>query len=278
MGVPDGQRWLSSLPRIAAELCEAWQLSDLHPVAGGTPACMFSAVRGDALPVTLKISPPSHPIAAEALALGVWRGDAAPRLLAADPLVHAVLVERMTPGPAPASLTAEDAADLLQRLAAPAPARLPELRQLVERRFFEVTCLRERSDRPDLPVELLAQAKTAADKLLADSSRNEVVHGDFQARNIVVCDRRGISVVDAPSAARGDRCYDAALFVVGENDAAPVGDGVSVFAEVCDLAAERIRCWAAIIAVCEAHLAAAGSSRAQELVAYANELCATCAA
>lgn len=272
--IADAERWISSLPRITAELCDSWQLSELEPLPGGATACVFAAVRSDGLPVVLKISPPSHPIAGEALALGVWRGEAAPRLLAADPVMRAVLVERMTPGTTPKHVPPEEAADLLRHLEAAAPARLPELREVVVRRIDDAHRHRGAGHRPQIPAGLLEHAETLAASLLAEQ-HTELVHGDFQARNIVSCARRGLAVIDASHAARGDCAYDAALFVVGENGPAKIGEGISVFAETCGLDADRIRSWSGVLAACEAY-ACDSDRRARELAVYAEELLAGC--
>ena len=85
--------WLDSLPRIAAECAERWELELEEPV--DTPRSLVVPA-GDAV---LKVNAPSHYEADhEPDALARWGGAGAVRLLARDDSRRAFLCERCRPG------------------------------------------------------------------------------------------------------------------------------------------------------------------------------------
>ena len=92
-GMPGGPEWLESLPRLAAECADRWDLSLGEPFASSNASLVVPA--GDAV---LKLNPPEEESEREADALRLWNGDGAVRLLAHDAERRALLVERCVPG------------------------------------------------------------------------------------------------------------------------------------------------------------------------------------
>ncbi len=77
-----------------------------------------------------------------------------------------------------------------------------------------------------------------------------VVHGDFDGRSLLRCDRRGICAV-GPRAAAGDPLYDAATWI---HDAGRPGrrarfDALATALSLADPGRARLRDWCGIVAV-----------------------------
>ena len=77
-----------------------------------------------------------------------------------------------------------------------------------------------------------------------------LVHGDFDERNILRCERRGVCAID-PLVAAGDPLYDAAYWIhgTGSRDAAPASTRLPTRSRLDRDARARLRDWCGVIAV-----------------------------
>lgn len=96
MGVR-GREWQAGLPRVLAELADAWSLRLGRPVAGGSASYLTSVVRADGTAAVLKVSVVPEQLREEAALLAAADGQGYVRLLEADPGRGAVLLERLGP-------------------------------------------------------------------------------------------------------------------------------------------------------------------------------------
>ena len=237
----EARPWLAGLPRLAAEVCESWQLDPGQELRGGLLALVRLVRRADGSEAVLKIAGPWDRPADEIASLRVWNGDPAPQLLEADVARGAILLERIVPGTKAADTSAADVARLLVRLHVPAPARLPPLREIVNRRIDRA----EQEERAS--PQRLAWAREALERLEADPPEPVLVHGDLDERNLLVCDRRGLCAID-PLACAGDGAYDAAYWIHA-NRRRGRRARFEAMATAAGLDGRRLRDWCGIIAV-----------------------------
>jgi streptomycin 6-kinase len=187
----EGQRWLTSLPDLIAELEERWFIRMERSLSGGTAAYIGAARTADGLPVVLKISVPDPALGDEIGTLERARGRGYVRLLAGDHARRAMLLERLGPRLSEAEPSPDRQIETLCRLLRTAwEVRPPEsgrmavphdkatsLHGLVSRLWAEL-------DEPcsERVVELaLLFARRRADAF--DPGRCVVVHGDAAAAN-----------------------------------------------------------------------------------------------
>jgi streptomycin 6-kinase len=94
-----GRAWLESLPSLAAECAEHWNLVLAEAFPDAYVSLPIAATLTDGTQAVLKLQFPGRESEHEAEALRRWDGDGAIRLLAHDPVRHALLLERCVPGP-----------------------------------------------------------------------------------------------------------------------------------------------------------------------------------
>jgi streptomycin 6-kinase len=206
VGEDEARPWLAELPALEAEMCRRWQLEPGRELRGGLFALVRLVRRTDGSDAVLKLAGPWDRPADEIASLRAWRGDAAPRLLEADPARGALLLERITPGEQAVDASAEAVASLLERLHVAPPPTLPPLDEIVHRRIDRAA--REGRATP----QRVAWANGALERLQAEAPEPVLVHGDFDDRNLLTCDRRGLCAID-PLASAGDGAYDAAYWI-----------------------------------------------------------------
>jgi streptomycin 6-kinase len=213
-GTETGRAWLASLPSVAAECADQWNLvlGDVFPDA--FVSAPIAATLGDGTEAVLKLQFPDRETEHEADALLQWDGDGAIRLLAHDPERHALLLERCTPGTPLSRLGADAALSILTRL-------LPRLWQAAGRPFRPLAeeaawwaegLERRAREANDLPRRLLDTALDALRTLPATQGEPVLLHQDLHAGNVLQAEREPWLVID-PKPLAGEREFGIAPIV-----------------------------------------------------------------
>jgi streptomycin 6-kinase len=237
-----GRRWLDRLPALTDELAARWQLELGAELPGGVLACVREATTTTGRRVVLKIAVPFSSARDEAAALRAWNGDAAPELLDLDEPAGTLLLERIDPGTPAWDADPTAVAAVLGRLhGAPAFAGLRDV--AVEAR--------------DRVLRALEQGRTTSYKAdwalqkIAELERQPVgavlLHGDFDGRNLLRCDRRGLVAID-PLPCVGDPAYDAGHWAHA-NGLPGRRARTTAIAEALALDVVRVRGWCAVAAI-----------------------------
>ena len=187
----DARAWLDGLPALEAEICKRWQLEPGPELRGGLLALVRLVRRADGTDAVLKLAGPWDRPADEIASLRTWDGEPAPRLLEADVSRGALLLERITPG-----AKAEDAAADGGR-AAPRPAARPGSVRACPRCRRSSAGGSTAPSRSGEPRRSGSRGPGGRSSASRRTHRNRVlVHGDFDERNLLVCDRRGLCAID----------------------------------------------------------------------------------
>ncbi|MFJ3760821.1 aminoglycoside phosphotransferase family protein [Streptomyces sp. NPDC090080] len=255
-----GAAWIAGLPAIVEDLLERWAcVPDGEVTHGGVGVIVPVRRPSDAGRFVLKVSFPHPGNVHEPDAFEAWAGRGAVFLHRRDDARFALLLERAHRSTL-AALRPDDetvmrvAGRLNHRLAVPAPARLPRLRDRAGTWAAEL-----RRDAAELAHELPSRVVDAAVATARDLGRDQpdtLVHGDLHARNILRADREPWLAVD-PKGWAGDPAYDGgtllksrALSLMGADDLTQTVDRLlDVFAEAAHLDRERVRRWAQFHAV-----------------------------
>jgi streptomycin 6-kinase len=237
----EGRAWLSRLPRLLEQLAVRWQLELGDELPGGLLSCVRAARRADGRVVVLKVSAPTVRVRDEIAALRAWGGLAAPELLAADEPAGALLLERIDPGTHPEGASPRAVARLLAALHVPPPAGMRALGEVVAERVRRAL-EQERTSR-----QKAAWALARLDELARTDATDVLLHGDFDERNLLVCDRRGLVAID-PLPCAGDPAYDAGYWVHGNRRRGRRARLEAIVAAT-GLERARVRDWAAVVGV-----------------------------
>jgi streptomycin 6-kinase len=235
--------WIDGLPALVRRFGAAWEVELTGTLDGGWSSYVAAGTRRS-LPVVLKLAPDAELARAEIAGLALRDGVAVPRLIEADRTAGALLLERIAPGtPVPAgALTAADVAALLQRLHLPAGRAWGARTELEDR-----LCARWTRRRATDPA--VAEGAISATRELARSwSRPVLLHGDFEARNLLR-GRGGIVAIDGPAAV-GDPGFDLASWTLFEaqGDLADLGPLLEALATALAYPLDRARRWAWLLA------------------------------
>jgi streptomycin 6-kinase len=237
----DARAWLDALPALEAEICAHWRLEPGPELRGGLFALVRLVRRGDGSDAVLKLAGRWDRPADEIASLRAWDGGPAPRLLEADESRGAILLERIVPGEKAVDARPESVAGLLERIHVPAPPSLAALDEIVRRRIDRA----EQEERAS--PQRLAWAREALERLEVTPPEPVLVHGDFDERNLLLCDRRGLCAID-PLACSGDGAYDAAYWIHA-NRRPGRRARFDAIAAATGLDPRRLRDWCGIIAV-----------------------------
>jgi streptomycin 6-kinase len=236
----EGRAWIAALPEAHATLATRWQLELGPELPGGLLACVREARLPDGSAAVLKVGTPWPRTRHEVAALRAWGGNGAPELLDFDKKLGAMLLERIHPGTHPSEAGAAAVAALMDALHVPPFAGLPTLGELVRRRI-------ERALAEGRTSEAKASwALSKAAELQPEPHPVVLLHGDFDERNLLVCEHRGLCAID-PLPCAGDPAYDAGYWVHGNRGP---GRRARLDALVSlGFDRTRVRDWAAVIAV-----------------------------
>ncbi|MFI6444378.1 aminoglycoside phosphotransferase family protein [Kitasatospora sp. NPDC050543] len=253
-----GAAWLAELPGIVDELLGCWDcLPDGEVMHGGVGIIVPVRRRAEGTAV-LKVSFPHPGNVHEPDAFMAWNGRGAVRLHERDDERFAMMLERADPSTlaevADGDEVAAVAGRINRRLAVPAPAGLPRLRDQAD--AWEEQLLK---DAEELAHPLPRHVMEAAEATVRDLGRTQpdiLVHGDLHAGNILRGEREPWLAVD-PKGYAGDPAYDAgallksrALTLIAAADLrSAVHRTLDVFAEAAELDRERARRWAQLHAV-----------------------------
>jgi streptomycin 6-kinase len=235
----DGRAWVAGLPAVLDELAARWRLRLGPELPGGVLSCVRAATRADGSEAVLKVG--WHRSHREMAALRAWTGRAAPELLEADEGLRALLLERVRPGSHPVGADAAAVAAVLHELHVPPAFELPSLSETVQKRID--TALREGR----ASEQKARWARATAAELERESPPTVLLHGDFDERNLLVCERRGLCAID-PLPCAGDPAYDAAYWVHGNRSPGRRGRLDAIVAAT-GLDRARVRDWAAVVGV-----------------------------
>ncbi|MER5851350.1 aminoglycoside phosphotransferase family protein [Streptomyces sp. NPDC002012] len=253
-----GAAWLAELPGIVEELLEHWGCVPDGEVMHGGVGVIVPVRRRAGDTAVFKVSFPHPGNVHEPDALAAWGGRGAVLLHERDDERFAMLLER-----AQASTLAEVedgeevvtvAGRISHRLAIPAPAGLPRLREQADAWEEQV-----RKDAEELTHALSPYAVDAAVATIRELGRiqpDTLIHGDLHARNILRADRGPWLAVD-PKGYAGDPAYDGgtllksrALTLLERDDLRKaLHRTLDVFTEAAELDRERTRRWAQFHAV-----------------------------
>jgi streptomycin 6-kinase len=252
--------WLESLPATVADLCTQWRI-ELDPVIPETYVTLVLLGHSSALgPVAIKSSPLAGEFRAEATALELAAGGNVARLYDVDFARSVMLIERIVPGTQlrHAAMTDENATRLAAETVAtmwrpvPNPAGLHPLRHWMRALF-------EWSPRPDrVAPDLVRHAQEVGASLLARSSRQRLLHGDFQHHNLlqrasgewVIIDPKGLA--GAPGFEIAAWMYNPPGVTERDDYLDLVGRRVAICAEVWGIDRQELVAWAFVGAVLNA--------------------------
>jgi streptomycin 6-kinase len=231
-----GEAWVAALPLIVGQLLERWAAVLDGPVMHGGVGVIVPVRDAAGRAAVLKVSPVHPGNAHEGDAFEAWAGNGAVRIFDRDDALDEI---------------ARVAGVLSARLAIPAPAHLPRLREQTGD-WDE----RLRTDAAELSHALSDRVIGAALATLCELGGTQpdvMVHGDFHARNILRGDRAlpAWLAVD-PKGYAGDPAYDGGTFVKtsllrlasAPDPVARLDRLISIYAEAARLDPARVRRWA----------------------------------
>ena len=237
----EGRSWLATVPGVLDELAREWQLTLGARLYGGLLAIVHEATNAEGERVVLKLASHWDRPLEEIACLETWGGHGAPRLLRADRARGALLLERIEPGLRARDAEASAVADVLRHLHQEPPAGLGTLAEVARRRLARAVVEGRAND------DRARWALAAIGQLEAEPVAPVLLHGDFDWRNLLRCDRRGLAAID-PVACAGDPAYDAGYWAQATGDAGRRARTAAI-ADALGLDVRRVRAWGAVVAV-----------------------------
>jgi streptomycin 6-kinase len=225
--------WLDQLPTTIADLCTKWTI-ELDHVVPDTYVTLVALGQSEELgPVVIKSSALADEFLAETTALNLGAGENVARIYDLDLERSAMVIERIVPGTQlrDAALSDDDATRLAAETVAtywrpvPDPVNLHPLRRWM-RAWFEW------SPRPDLiDPDMIQHAQDLATALLARSTQNCLLHGDFQHHNLLQRSSGEWVIID-PKGLYGDPGFEFAAWMYNP-------EGVTARVDYLELATRR---------------------------------------
>jgi streptomycin 6-kinase len=237
----EGRAWLATVPRTLEELARDWRLTLGARLHGGLLAIVHEAMTAEGERVVLKLASHWDRPLEEIACLETWGGHGAPRLLRADRARAALLLERIEPGLRARDAEASPVADVLRQLHQQPPAGMRTLGEVARRRLARAVVERRAKD------DRARWALAAIEQLESETVAPVLVHGDFDWRNLLRCNRRGLAAID-PLACAGDPAYDAGYWAQAAGDPGRRARTTAI-AEALGLDVRRVRAWCAVVAV-----------------------------
>ncbi|MFG2988124.1 aminoglycoside phosphotransferase family protein [Streptomyces sp. NPDC048257] len=253
-----GAAWLAELPEIVEELLARWECVPDGEVTHGGVGIIVPVLRRATGSAVLKVSFPHPGNVHEPDAFEAWGGRGAVLLHERDDEHFAMLLERVR------TATLEEVEDgdevvavagrISRRLAVPAPAGLPRLRDQAD--AWEEQLGRDAVELTHAMPRSVVDAAVGTVRELGRTQPDVLIHGDLHARNILRADREPWLAVD-PKGYVGDPAYDGgtllksralSLFEAEDLEKA-VHRTLDIFVEAAELDRERVRRWAQLHAV-----------------------------
>ena len=244
--------WLAALPATVADLCAKWEI-DLDPTLPDSAITIVLLGHSAKLgPVVIKSSPLADEFRSEATALELGAGENVARLHDVDFARSVMVIERIVPGTQLLHAAMTD--DAATRLAAetvatfwrpvPDPAGLYPLRRWM-RALFDDSPPAHR-----VAPELIQHAREVGADLMARSSRECLLHGDFQHHNLLRRASGDWAIID-PKGLVGDPGFEIAAWmynppgVTGRDDyPALVTRRAAICAEIWGMDRQELIAWA----------------------------------
>jgi streptomycin 6-kinase len=290
---PDWAAWLDGLPRLFAEVLDAWELTRVgDELWHGFCSLVAPVVTAEGERAVLKVSfQGDEESVHEGLALQHWHGDGTVRLLRADPHRRALLLERLERR----DLTGvwdleacEIVAGLYPKIHLPALPHLATLTSYVARWLDDLAG--QPGDIP-IPPRHREQALALGRDLVGDAaSTGRIIHGDLHYENVLAAppelgpDRGEWLVID-PKPMSGDPHYEPAPMLWNRYDelAGDVRNGVRrrfhTLVDHAGLDEERARAWVVVRMVLNANWSVQDAQRAgRDLDAEEREWITRCVA
>lgn len=185
-----GRRWIATLPKLAEERLDRWQLRVTGPVTCGAVALIVPVARADGTRAVLKLQPVDDETVGEPIALRLWADRGAVPLLQHDPESGSMLLAQLDPSRSldkhPDHLAAvEIIAGLLVRLnAVEAPPELRQLGDLALRMVEQTPALLARFADPEERT-LINTCAARVSELLTEPVPNRLLHWDLHYFNVL---------------------------------------------------------------------------------------------
>jgi streptomycin 6-kinase len=204
-----GRAWLASLPALIRHCCRDRNLTLDGTARHGFAGLVLPVTRADDTPAVLKLSRLDADTRDEPVALSTWDGAGAVLLRENAPSIGAMLLERLDSGRTlltePLVEATGFAAQLLRRLAVPAPGTIRDLRTESERLTDALPRSWARLGKP-LPRPLLDAAVSRCRELGPDAAAslvNQDLHGVLRGPAPIRSSPRRSCVALAACASRG---------------------------------------------------------------------------
>jgi streptomycin 6-kinase len=256
-GPVDGEAWLKALPRRVDLYLRRWNLEPLEVANGGAMSCCLYCVTDTGRDAVLKIPFDAASGRLESRSLARWaRSGASPQVLATAPSSGVFLMSRVRPGttatPTNQTSDSEHFCDLITRMTRPELGPLHGLKTIetVTRMRFDWAAERFRDPGYDQELQQFPGVDQLLRRLLDTAGQPLVIHGDLQAKNILIGPDGHWQAID-PFTCLGDLNAEAALWAVVQSDGSAIHERIDQLARCPLLHEGRLRAWTYVLAVAE---------------------------
>lgn len=250
LGDAGADSWLDEAAQHAEQLFHAWRLRPLEVLSGGSMSLCVKCEGEDGAALVLKIPANLECGADELAALKAWNGNGAARVLREEPSGRAILMNflgRVGEG----SYGLDEIVDLAERLHTGHPGGYL-FAHVDDNLMRRITWATERFDEPAYHchrADLALAEKIVAELVYADD-RHVLLHGDLQAKNLIVSGSE-LTAVD-PLPVLGPPPFDVAFWIAKSVHDDPILTYVErVAAMRPDIDAEALLRWTWALAVLE---------------------------
>ncbi|MGW0814364.1 aminoglycoside phosphotransferase family protein [Streptomyces viridiviolaceus] len=242
-----GRAFIDSLPALAADFLDRWELRLDGPSMHGWAALVLPVVRHrDGTPAVLKLQILDAETEGEPVALRLWDGDGAVRLLDHDEATGTMLLERLDPSRMLSHVEdSREAVLVIARLlahltAGPAPAGLRRLGDIARDMLDRTPWALDRIPDPRAR-RLVADCAAAVREVVAEPG-DRLLHWDLHYDNVLASDRAPWLAID-PKPLAGDPGFDLMPALDNRYDPDEVQWRFDAMTDVLGLDRERARAW-----------------------------------